>query len=99
MALAVYFVLRGEDCWAVRFEDRHYGHDSLTSALRAAIAAARASADHGHEAQVLVRWPDNSWAVTWTSEEDYEAAEGSGDESPSPSGEGFKPSPGRAQQL
>jgi hypothetical protein len=72
MALAIYYVLRGEDHWIVRFDDRDYGHNSLTSALRAAVAAARTSTQHGHEAQVLVQWPDNSWVVTWTSEEDFE---------------------------
>ena len=71
MAVAIYYVLRGEDHWIVRFDDRDYGHNSLTSALRAAIAAARTSTEHGHEVQVLVQWPDQSWVATWTSEEDF----------------------------
>lgn len=71
MAFALYYVLRGEDQWIVRFDDRDYGHNSLTSALRAAISAARSSAEHGHEVQVLVQRPDKSWSVTWTSEDDF----------------------------
>ena len=71
MALAIYYVMRGEKgAWVVRFDDRDFGHDTLTSALRAAIAAARTSAGHGHEAQVLVQWPDGAWAVSWASEDD-----------------------------
>jgi hypothetical protein len=73
MALAIYFILRGGDHWMVRLDDRNYGHNSLASALNSAIKAARASSEHGHEAQVLVQRPDHSWAVTWTSDEDFEA--------------------------
>lgn len=76
MALAVYFIQHGDDHWIVRFNDRHYGHDTLASALRATIAAARTSSENGHDAQVLVQWPDGSWVVTWTSEDDFEAAGG-----------------------
>ncbi|MGA9580869.1 MAG: hypothetical protein WBR13_02735 [Allosphingosinicella sp.] len=72
MALAIYYLMRGEDGWIVRFEERDYGHETLTSAIRASIAAARASAANGHEAQVLVQWPDGAWVVTWTSEENFE---------------------------
>ncbi|HEY5722386.1 MAG TPA: hypothetical protein VIT45_08695 [Allosphingosinicella sp.] len=71
MALAVYFIQRGEDHWIVRFDDRSYGHDTLASALRSTIAAARSSSENGHDAQVLVQWPDGSWVVTWTSEDDF----------------------------
>ena len=71
MAVAIYYVLRGDDHWIVRFDERDYGHNSLTSALRAAIEAARASTRHGHHVQVLVQWPDKSWVVTWTSEDDF----------------------------
>ena len=70
MALALYYVMRGGDGWIVRLDDRDYGHLTLTSALRAAIAAARASAEHGHEAQVLVQSPTGPWTVSWTSEDD-----------------------------
>jgi len=71
MALAVYFVLRTNDHWLVRFDDRNYGHNSLTSALKSAMTAARGSAILGHEAEVIVQRPDRSWAVTWTSAEDF----------------------------
>lgn len=71
MTLAIYYIQRGEDHWVIRFGERHYGHNSLTSALKAAIAAARSSAETGHEAQVLVQWPDGAWVVTWTSEDDF----------------------------
>lgn len=71
MALAIYYIQRGEDQWIIRFGDRDYGHNSLTAALKAAIAAARSSAEQGHEAQVLVQWPDGAWVVTWTSEDDF----------------------------
>jgi hypothetical protein len=71
MAVAIYYVLRGEDHWIVRFEDRDYGHNSLTAAMRAALAAARSSAEQGHEVQVLVQWPDGAWVVSWTSEDDF----------------------------
>lgn len=71
MALAIYYVMRGEDGWIVRFDDRDYGHLTLTSALRAAIAAARTSAGHGHEVQVLVQSPTGPWIVSWTSEDDF----------------------------
>ncbi|TMJ11582.1 MAG: hypothetical protein E6G94_15695 [Alphaproteobacteria bacterium] len=69
MALALYYVLRGGDRWIVRLDERDYGHDSLTSALKAAFAAAGASAADGHEVQVLVQRPDGSWEVSWTSED------------------------------
>jgi hypothetical protein len=72
MALAIYFIVRGEDRWRVRLNHRDFAHNSLASALIAAIKAARTSCEDGHEAQVLVQRPDNSWAVTWTSEEDFE---------------------------
>jgi len=71
MALAIYYIQRGEDHWIIRFDGRDYGHNSLTSALKAAIAAARTSTEQGHEVQILVQWPDNSWVVTWTSEDDF----------------------------
>lgn len=71
MALAIYYVMRGGDGWIVRFDDRDYGHLTLTSALRAAITAARASAEHGHEVQVLVQSPAGPWIVSWTSEENF----------------------------
>lgn len=71
MALAVYYVLRGGDGWIVRLDDRDYGHNTLTSALRASIAAARASAADGHEVEVLVQRPDGAWVVSWTSEENF----------------------------
>jgi hypothetical protein len=71
MALAAYFILRGEDHWVVRFGKRNYGHDSLTSAVTAAIKAARTSSENGHDAQVLVQWPDGSWVVSWTTEENF----------------------------
>lgn len=71
MALAIYYVMRGGDGWIVRLDDRDYGHTNVTSALRAAIAAARASAEHGHEVQVLVQRPDGPWSVSWTSEDDF----------------------------
>jgi hypothetical protein len=74
MALAIYYVMRGEDGWAVRFGDRDYGHDTLASAMKAAVAAARSSAAAGHEVQVLVQWPDGAWVVTWTSEENFTPA-------------------------
>ncbi|MFL6845717.1 MAG: hypothetical protein ACJ8ER_12640 [Allosphingosinicella sp.] len=74
MALAAYFILRSEARWIVRFDDRNYGHNSLVSALKAAIVAARSSAADGHEAQVLVRRPDRRWAVVWASEEDFASA-------------------------
>lgn len=70
MALAIYYVMRGGDGWIVRLDDRDYGHLTLTSALRAAIAAARTSAEHGHEVQVLVQSPTGPWTVSWTSEDD-----------------------------
>ncbi len=76
MALAVYYVMRGEDGWVIRFGDCEYGHDTLTAAFGASIAAARASAENGHEVQVLVQRPDGAWAVSWTSEEDFEPATG-----------------------
>lgn len=72
MALALYYVMRGGDGWIVRLDDRDYGHLTLTSALRAAITAARTSAEHGHEAQVLVQSPTGPWTVSWTSEDDME---------------------------
>ncbi len=72
MALAVYFILRKNENWVIRFDERNYGHNSLTSALKAAIAAARGSAACGHEAEVIVQRPDRSWAVTWTSADDLE---------------------------
>jgi hypothetical protein len=71
MTPAIYYVLRGDEGWIIRFNDRDYGHNSLTSALKAAISAARSSAEHGHEVQVLVQRPDKSWSVTWTSEDDF----------------------------
>jgi hypothetical protein len=71
MALAIYYVMRGEDGWVIRFEDREYGHNTLTSAMRASIAAARASAENGHEVQILVQWPDGAWVVSWTSEDNF----------------------------
>lgn len=71
MALAIYFVLRCEDRWIVRLDDRDFGHISLTAAVKAAIAAARASAEQGHETEVLVQRPDRSWLVSWTSMEDF----------------------------
>jgi hypothetical protein len=71
MALAIYYVMRGGDGWIVRLDDRDYGHTNVTSALRAAIAAARTSAGHGHEVQVLVQRPDGPWSVSWTSEDDF----------------------------
>ena len=74
MALAIYYVMRGGDGWIVRFDDRDYGHLTLTSALRAAIAAARDSAGHGHEAQVLVQRHDGAWTVSWASEEELKPA-------------------------
>ena len=74
MALAIYYIMRGEDHWIIRFDDRDYGHNSLTSAMKAAIAAARTSTEQGHEVQILVQWPDNSWVVTWTSEDDFSPA-------------------------
>lgn len=85
MAVAIYYVLRGEDHWIVRFEDRDYGHNSLTAAMRAALAAARSSAEQGHEVQVLVQWPDGAWVVSWTSEDDFKpvvAAATAGAENP-----------------
>ena len=72
MALAIYYVMRGENGWIIRFDDREYGHNTLTSAMRASIAAARASAANGHEVQILVRWPDGSWVVSWTSEDNFQ---------------------------
>ena len=69
MAVALYYVLRAEEAWIIRFDGREYGHETLTSALRSAIAAARSSAEKGHEAQVLVQWPDGAWVVTWASED------------------------------
>lgn len=72
MAIAIYYIMRSEDQWIIRLDDRDYGHNSLTSALRAAIAAARASSEQGHDAQILVQRADSSWAVTWTSEDDFE---------------------------
>ena len=74
MGVAVYFVLRGEEGWIVRFDGRDYGHQTHISALRAAIAAARSSAENGHESQVLVQWPDGAWVVTWASEDESEPA-------------------------
>ncbi|HET9638407.1 MAG TPA: hypothetical protein VFP12_04295 [Allosphingosinicella sp.] len=74
MTTAIYYVMRGEEGWIIRFDDRHYGHSSLTAAMRAAIAAARSSAASGHEAQVLVQWPDGAWVVSWTSEENFPPA-------------------------
>lgn len=71
MALAIYYVMRGGDGWIVRFDDRDYGHLTLTSAFRAAITAARASAENGHEVQVLVQSPAGPWVVSWTSEENF----------------------------
>ena len=71
MAHAIYYVMRGGDKWIIRFDDRDYGHNSLTAALQAAIAAARTSTEHGHDVQVLVQRPDTSWVVTWTSEDDF----------------------------
>ena len=71
MALAVYFILRGEDHWVVRFNDRNFGHDTLTAAVTAATKAARCSSENGHQAQVLVQWPDGSWVVSWTTEDNY----------------------------
>ena len=73
MALAIYYVMRGEEAWIVRFDDRDYGHGTLASAMKAALSAARSSAEHGHEVQVLVQWPDGAWVVSWTSEEDFRA--------------------------
>ena len=74
MAVAIYYVLRGEDHWIIRFNERDYGHNTLTSALKSAIAAARTSTEDGHDVQILVQWPDNSWVVTWTSEDDFSPA-------------------------
>lgn len=74
MALAIYYVMRGGDGWIVRFDERDYGHLTLTSALRAAIAAARDSADHGHEVQVLVQRHDGAWTVSWASEDEFRPA-------------------------
>ena len=71
MTLAIYYVMRGGDGWIVRLDDRDYGHVTLTSALRAAIIAARASAENGHEVQVLVQSPAGPWVVSWTSEENF----------------------------
>jgi hypothetical protein len=71
MALAIYYVMRGEDGWIIRFDEREYGHETLASAMKAAIAAARGSAASGHEVQVLVQWPDGAWVVSWTSEENF----------------------------
>ena len=71
MALAIYYVMRTERGWVVRLDDRDHGHPTLTSALRAAITAARRSAEHGHEVQVLVQYPQGPWTVTWTSEDDF----------------------------
>ena len=71
MALAIYYVMRGENGWIVRFDERDYGHHTLTAALRAAIAAARSSAENGHEVQVLVQHPTGPWLVSWTSEDDF----------------------------
>src|SRR5690349_4108320 len=91
MALAIYFILHSNNHWIVRFDDRNYGHNSLTSALRAAVIAARGSAFLGHEAEVIVQRPDRSWAVTWTSAEDFApspAARDETDSSPSLLGEG-----------
>jgi hypothetical protein len=71
MTVAIYYVMRGERGWVIRFDDREYGHNTLTSALRASIAAARASAADGHEVEVLVQRPDGAWVVSWTSEENF----------------------------
>lgn len=71
MALALYYVMRTDRGWVVRLDERDHGHPTLTSALRAAISAAHRSAEHGHEAQVLVQYPQGPWTVTWTSEDDF----------------------------
>jgi hypothetical protein len=75
MALALYYVFRGGDGWIVRLGKRDYGHDSLTAALKAAFAAARASAADGHEVELLVQRPDGSWEVmcTWEDEADFQS--------------------------
>lgn len=73
MALAIYYVMRTDRGWVVRLDERDHGHPTLTSALRAAISAARRSAEHGHESQVLVQYPNGPWTVSWTSEDDFKA--------------------------
>ena len=73
MAVAIYYVMRGEEHWIIRFDGRDYGHPTLAAAMKAALAAARTSAENGHEVQVLVQWPDNTWVVSWTSEDDFKA--------------------------
>ena len=71
MDLALYYVLRRDESWIVRFGERDYGHETLTAAVTAAIAAARSSAQKGYEAQVMVQMPGGAWKVTWTSQEDF----------------------------
>lgn len=74
--IALYHVFRAEGGWIIRFEGRHYGHPTLTSAIKEAIGAARASAVNGYESQVLVRMPDGAWNVSWASQDDFRSEGG-----------------------
>jgi hypothetical protein len=73
MAAVVYYVMPAESGWVIKFGDRLFGHETVTGAMRAAVAAARSSSGNGHEAQVLVQMPDGAWNVAWASEDDYHA--------------------------
>ena len=73
MPAVVYYVMPAESGWVIKFGDRLFGHETVTGAMRAAVAAARSSSGNGHDAQVLVQMPDGAWNVAWASEDDYHA--------------------------
>jgi hypothetical protein len=66
MARAHYYVLSNKGAWKVQLDGKDFPFETQKEAMRAAVDAANASGEGGHDAQVLVQGQDGKWRTEWT---------------------------------
>ena len=65
MGCALYYVVSEEGRWKVRHSGADYPYLTRSTAISAAIDAARASGLRGHEAEVLIEGTNGAWSAEW----------------------------------
>lgn len=65
MASARYYVSKDADRYKIRYDDKDYSYETHSAAILAAIKAATATAEQGHNAEVLVQGLDGVWRTEW----------------------------------
>ena len=67
MARQTYYVVLHQGHWKIEYNGQHYGpYDTQRAAIRAAVDAAHADGQQGHDAEVRVQGENNQFRTEWT---------------------------------